>query len=452
MEREELKSRLGFILVSAGCAIGLGNIWKFPYMVGEYGGGAFVLTYLVFLVILGIPLMCIEVTLGRGSRSSPIKMYYVLEKKGSKWHHFGYVNMIGLCLLMSFYVVVTAWLLINLVESASGVFIGMDSKEIHDSFQNMIADPILCMGVVAIVVIIGTLISSLGIQNGLERISKPMMLVMFAIMIGLAIYSLTLPGAMEGVEYYLVPDFDRMVDQGIGKVVVAAMSQAFFTLSIGLGSMATFGSYANKDRALIGECTTIAALGVFVSIFAGLIIFPACFTYGVGVDSGPSLIFETLPNVFNDMAYGVVVGTLFFLFMSFAALTTVFAVFESIVTNVMDYTGLDRKKSCIINGLLIMIVATPCTLAFGVFAGFQPLGFGSTIMDLEDMVLTVILLPLCALVMVVFCVTKYGWGWDNFLEEVNTGTGWKIRSWMRPYFVYCIPLIIVMIMIMGFIV
>lgn len=420
-------------------------------MVGLYGGGAFVLLYLLFLALLGIPLMCVEVTLGRGSRSSPIKMYQVLEPEGTKWHYQGYLNMAGICLLMSFYVVVTAWLIINLFQSASGMFVGMDSKEIHDSFYSMIADPFLCMAMVAIVVILGTIVSSFGIQNGLERISKPMMVVMLIIMVSIAIYTLTLPGAREGVEYYLVPDFDRMMSQGLGNVIIAAMSQAFFTLSIGLGSMATFGSYAPKSRALIGECTTIAMLGVFVSIFAGLIIFPACFTYGVGVDSGPSLLFETLPNVFNNMAYGTLIGTLFFLFMSFAALTTVFAVFESIVTNIMDYTGFERKKACIINCFLMIIVATPCTLAFGVLSGIQLLGPGSSIMDLEDMVLTVILLPLCALVMIVFCVTKWGWGWDKFLEEVNTGVGWKIRDWMRPYFVYVIPAIIILMLVLGFV-
>ena len=449
MERERLGSRLGFILLSAGCAIGLGNIWKFPYMVGEYGGGAFVLVYLVFLAILGIPVLCMELSIGRGSRSSPLKMFGKLQPEGSKWNLQGYACMAGTYLLMAFYVVVTAWLLIYMFQTMTGMFAGLDAEGVSDAFDATAADPVLCLGVVAVVTVLGFTVCSLGVQNGLERVTKPMMILMLVIMVFLAGYALTMPGAMKGLEFYLVPDFDRMMDNGIWNVIVAAMSQAFFTLSLGIGSMAIFGSYASDDRSMLGESVRIASVDLFVAFTAGLIIFPACFAYGVEVDAGPSLIFETLPNIFIDMPYGEVVGTFFFLFMFFAALSTVFAVFEAIVANVMELTGWDRKKTCIVNCIVMFLLIVPCALGFGILSGIQPMGPGSTIMDLEDFIVSFLLLPIGALIGVLFCTSRKGWGWERFKAEANKGEGAKIRDWMRPYMTYVMPLVIIAILVAG---
>ena len=451
MERERLGSRLGFILLSAGCAIGIGNVWKFPYMVGQYGGGAFVLVYLLCLVALGVPVMTVEFALGRASQKSPVRIYQALEKKGQKWHIHGYFAMVGNYVLMMFYSTVAGWMLQYFVKLATGQFEGLDATGVASGFGEMLANPVELTIYMGIVVVLGFAICAIGLQNGLERVTKWMMSALLVIMVILAINSIFLDGGLAGLEFYLKPDFNKMAEIGIGTVVVAAMNQAFFTLSLGIGSMAIFGSYLGKERSLMGESVNVAILDTFVALASGLIIFPACFAYGVQPDSGPSLIFITLPNIFNNIPGGRIWGSLFFVFMTFAAFSTVLAVFENILACCMDLFGWSRKKACLINGIAMFFLSLPCILGFNVWSSIQPLGAGSGIMDLEDFFVSNILLPLGSLCFVLFCVTRYGWGWDKFIEEANQGKGMKVSNWMRPYITFVVPAIILVIFVMGII-
>ncbi len=451
MNRERLGSRLGFILLSAGCAIGIGNVWKFPYMVGQYGGGAFVLIYLFFLAVMGIPVMTMEFSMGRAAQKSPVKLYQELEPKGSKWHLHGYLMLIGNVMLMMFYTTVAGWMLQYFVDTAAGKFVGADSAGVEALFGNMLSEPVTMMIYMTIVVVLGFAINSIGLQKGLERITKVMMIALLGIMVILAINSIFLEGGSEGLSFYLLPDFGRMAEIGVGEVIVGAMNQAFFTLSLGIGSMAIFGSYIGKERSLMGEAVNVGVLDTFVAFTSGLIMFPACFAYGVEVNSGPSLIFITLPNIFNNMPLGRLWGSLFFVFMTFAAFSTVLAVFENIISCTMDLFGWSRKKACVIDCIAILVLSIPCVLGFNVWSGFQPLGEGSAVLDLEDFIVSNILLPLGSVIFVFFCVTKYGWGWDKFVAEANEGKGLKVAKWMRPYMTYVLPLIVLAIFIIGII-
>ena len=432
-QREQLGSRLGFILLSAGCAIGIGNVWKFPYMVGQYGGGAFVLIYLFFLVILGIPVMTMEFAMGRAGQRSPARLYQQLEPKGSKWHLHGYVAMAGNYILMMFYTSVAGWMLDYFVRTAGGQFVGADTDGVAAQFSQMLGDPLRMTLFMGIIVVLGFLVCSFSLQKGLERITKWMMVALLVIMVVLAINSVCTAGGSQGLRFYLVPDLARMKKVGIGNVVAGAMNQAFFTLSLGIGAMAIFGSYIGKERALMGESARVAALDTLVALCSGLIIFPACFAYGVQPDSGPSLIFITLPNIFNHMPLGRVWGSLFFVFMSFAAFSTVLGVFENIVSCTMDLSGWSRKKACLFNGILMLLLSMPCVLGFNVLSKFQPLGPGTGVLDLEDFVVSNLLLPLGSLIFIFFCTSRYGWGWKNFTKEANTGKGLKVQRWMRGY-------------------
>ena len=449
MERERLKSRLGFILLSAGCAIGIGNVWKFPYMAGQYGGAIFVLIYLVFLVLIGIPAMTIEFALGRASQKSPAMLYQQLEKKGQKWHLHGYVAYFGNFLLMMFYTVVTGWMLQYFVKMIKGDFVSLSSTDIEGVFSNMLASPVSLFVFTAIVVISGFFICSKGVQNGVEKITKFMMLALLSIMIILAINSAFLKGGSEGLKFYLKPDVSKVKEIGLANIIVGAMNQAFFTLSIGVGSMAIFGSYIGRERSLLGESVNVALLDTFVALCSGFIIFPACFAYGVDVGQGPSLIFITLPNIFNNMPLGRLWGSLFFMFMFFAAFSTVIAVFENIISCTLDVFKCSRKKACFICGILMCIMVLPCILGFSVLKGITPMGEGSTIMDLEDFVISNLILPAGALCYVVFSTVRYGWGWKKFTEEANFGKGLKVANWMRYYMAFVLPVIIFVILLVG---
>lgn len=450
-QREQLGSRLGFILLSAGCAIGIGNVWKFPYMVGQYGGGAFVLIYLFFLVILGIPVMTMEFAMGRAGQRSPARLYQQLEPKGSKWHLHGYVAMAGNYILMMFYTSVAGWMLDYFVRTAGGQFVGADTDSVAAQFSQMLGDPLRMTLFMGIIVVLGFLVCSFSLQKGLERITKWMMVALLVIMVVLAINSVCTAGGSQGLRFYLVPDLARMKKVGIGNVVAGAMNQAFFTLSLGIGAMAIFGSYIGKERALMGESARVAALDTLVALCSGLIIFPACFAYGVQPDSGPSLIFITLPNIFNHMPLGRVWGSLFFVFMSFAAFSTVLGVFENIVSCTMDLSGWSRKKACLFNGILMLLLSMPCVLGFNVLSKFQPLGPGTGVLDLEDFVVSNLLLPLGSLIFIFFCTSRYGWGWKNFTKEANTGKGLKVQRWMRGYMCYVLPVLVAVILVLGLI-
>ena len=445
MKREQLGSRLGFILLSAGSAIGIGNVWKFPYMVGQNGGALFVLIYLFFLVILGLPVMTMEFSLGRASQKSPVRTYHQLTPEKKKWRIHGYAAFVGNYLLMMFYTTVAGWMLNYFVSTATGKFNRLNSTQIAGEFSNMLSDTgimVLCMG---IVVVAGFLVCSFGLQKGLERVTKFMMIALLGIMVLLAIYSIFVIDGKEGLAFYLVPNVENIKQVGLVNVIVGAMNQAFFTLSLGIGAMAIFGSYIGKERALLGESINVAVLDTFVAITSGLIIFPTCAAFDVQVDSGPSLIFITLPNLFNSLPGGIVWGSLFFVFMSFAALSTVLATFENIISCTSDMLGCSRKKSCIINGLLMFILSLPCALGFNVLSGIQPFGAGSTIMDLEDFLVSNIILPIGSLCYIIFCVSKFGWGWKNFKAEANSGKGVKIADWMRGYMTYVLPVIILIL-------
>lgn len=449
MEREKLGSRLGFILLSAGCAIGIGNVWKFPYITGQYGGAIFVLIYLFFLVVMGIPLMTAEFAVGRASRKSPARSFNVLEKPGQKWHFHGITAVIGNYLLMMFYTVVTGWMLHYFYLTASGKLTDVNADSVKDVFSGMTSEPLTMALWTLAVIILGFAICSIGLKNGVERVTKIMMIALLVLIVVLAINSIFLDGATEGLKFYLVPDASKIAEHGLGTVLVAAMNQAFFTLSIGIGSMAIFGSYIGKERSLPGESVRIAALDTFVAFTAGLIIFPACSAYGVDAGAGPSLIFETLPVIFSNMTGGRIWGSLFFVFMAFAALSTVIAVFENIIACVCDLTGWSRKRSSLINALALAILAMPCVLGFNLLSSITPFGAGSNIMDLEDFAVSNVILPLGALVYLLFCVSKWGWGWKNFQAEVNEGKGMKFGNWLRPYLSYILPVVIAIILIVG---
>lgn len=445
MARERLGSRLGFILLSAGCAIGVGNVWKFPWMAGQYGGGVFVLIYLVFLLLLGLPVMVMEFSLGRASQKSPAMLYQQLEKPGQKWHLHGYGALAGLVILMMFYTSVTGWILYYFVEFVKGNMTGISGEASEQLFGNMLSSPAITVGFMAIVVVIGFFILSFGLQKGVERVTKYMMIALLLLIIVLAVNSFTLDGAKEGLTFYLKPDFSKIN----GNVIVGAMNQAFFTLSLGIGSMAIFGSYIDKERSLLGESMNILILDTFVAITAGLIIFPACFTFDVEPGAGPSLLFVAMAKVFNSMNGGRIWGSLFFLFMFFAAMSTIIAVAENIIACVMDLTGWSRVKCCIICGIAVLVLSVPCALGFNLWSSFEPFASGSAILDLEDFIVSNCLLPLGALCYLLFCVTKKGWGFDNFMAEANAGEGMKIKKWMRPYMTYVLPVVIAALFVIG---
>ena len=449
MERETLKSRLGFILLSAGCAIGIGNVWKFPYIAGQGGGGAFVLFYLIFLVILGLPIMTMEFAVGRASRKSPVRAYQALEKPGQKWHIHGYLTLIGCYLLMMFYTTVAGWMLHYFYMTAVGKLAGLNAEQVAGKFTEMLANPATMTFWMVFVVVVSILVCAKGLQSGLERVTKGMMIALLLIMVVLAVNSLFMPGAKEGLSFFLVPDFARMQEVGVVNTLVSAMNQAFFTLSLGIGAMSIFGSYIGKEHSLLGESVRIVVLDTFVAITAGLIIFPACFTYHVDQTSGPSLIFITLPNIFANMSMGRLWGSLFFLFMAFAAMSTVLAVFENIICCGMELTGCSRKKSSLVNLVLIILLSMPCVLGYNLWAWDGFAVFGGAVLDVEDFLVSNLFLPLGSLVYLLFCVTRYGWGWQNYKKEVNTGKGLKVQDWMRGYLTYVLPLIVVFIFAFG---
>jgi NSS family neurotransmitter:Na+ symporter len=449
MERETLKSRLGFILLSAGCAIGIGNVWKFPYIAGQGGGGAFVLFYLIFLVILGLPIMTMEFAVGRASRKSPVRAYQALEKQGQKWHIHGYFTLIGCYLLMMFYTTVAGWMLHYFYMTAVGKLAGLNAEQVAGKFTEMLASPATMTFWMVFVVVVSILVCAKGLQSGLERVTKGMMIALLLIMVVLAVNSLFMPGAKEGLSFFLVPDFARMQEVGVVNTLVSAMNQAFFTLSLGIGAMSIFGSYIGKEHSLLGESVRIVVLDTFVAITAGLIIFPACFTYHVDQTSGPSLIFITLPNIFANMSMGRLWGSLFFLFMAFAAMSTVLAVFENIICCGMELTGCSRKKSSLVNLVLIILLSMPCVLGYNLWAWDGFAVFGGAVLDVEDFLVSNLFLPLGSLVYLLFCVTRYGWGWQNYKKEVNTGKGLKVQDWMRGYLTYVLPLIVVFIFAFG---
>ena len=448
-ERERLGSRLGFILISAGCAIGIGNVWKFPYMAGQGGGGAFVLFYLLFLLILGLPIMTMEFAVGRASQKSPVKAYYALEKPGQKWHIHGYITLIGCYLLMMFYTTVAGWMLHYFYLTATGKFTGLDSDAVASQFNTMLSQPQVMGFWMVIIVIAGILVCSIGLQNGLEKVTKVMMISLLFIMVILAINSFFMDGAKEGLSFYLIPDFERMKEIGIIKTITGAMNQAFFTLSLGIGAMSIFGSYIGKERSLLGESLNIALLDTFVAITSGLIIFPACFTFHVDQTSGPGLIFITLPNIFNHIPMGKLWGSLFFIFMSFAAFSTILAVFENIISCGMELTGWSRKKSSFINAIAIILLSVPCVLGYNLWSSDIFAVFGGAVLDFEDFLVSNLFLPLGSLVYLLFCTSRYGWGWKNFTTEANTGKGLKIQNWMRGYSSYILPLIVLFIFFFG---
>ena len=451
VEREKLGSRMGFIFLSAGCAIGIGNVWRFPYIAGLYGGGVFVLFYLFFLIAMGVPVMTMEFAVGRASRRSIIKSFTELERPGQKWHLDGYLGMAGNYLLMMFYTTVAGWMLYYFYQMLTGKFTGQDKNQVAEMFGSMLGSPQILAVTMVIIVTAGILICSLGLQKGVERITKVMMSLLLLIIVILAVHSMTLEGGMEGLKFYLLPDFERMKEVGISETITAAMNQAFFTLSLGIGAMAIFGSYIDKKRTLLGESVNIAILDTFVAFVSGLIIFPSCFAFDISPDMGPQLIFVTLPNVFNSMAGGRIWGTLFFIFMTFAAFSTILAVFENIISCGMDLFHWSRKKSCMVNLAALIVLSLPCVFGYNLWSAIQPLGEGSTILDLEDFLVSNLILPIGSLCYLLFCVTRYGWGFDRYMKEANTGEGLKMPGWLRIYVTYILPVLIVFLIIQGII-
>ena len=454
MKRENFSSRLGFILVSAGCAIGIGNVWKFPWMAGSNGGGVFVLFYLLFLIIMGVPVLTMELAVGRASRKSAVLGYKALEPQGSKWHIHGWFCVIGCCLLMMYYTTVAGWMLDYFYKFATGAFEGMSNEAIDGVFSAMLASPSEMGIFMVIIVLAGFLVCSFGLQKGLERISKWMMLALLALIVVLAVNSILLDGGAEGLQFYLLPDFDRALEVGLGNVITAAMNQSFFTLSLGIAAMEIFGSYMSKDHTLPGEAVRICALDTFVALMSGLIIFPACFAFGVQPDAGPSLIFMTLPRVFVNMAGGRLWGALFFLFMTFASFTTVLAVFENIMASCIDNFGWSRKKATVLCCIFILLTSLPCVLGYNLWYFSLPLPnapAGGQILDIEDFLVSNLLLPLGSLVYLLFCVSKWGWGYDKYLAEANTGEGLKLPGsvWLKRYLRYVLPVLILVILIQG---
>lgn len=451
MKRESFKSRLGFLLVSAGCAIGIGNVWRFPYVTGQNGGGIFVLFYLIFLVIMGLPVLTMELAVGRASRKSAVLGYKALEKKGSKWHIHGWVAIFGCCMLMMYYTTVSGWMVTYFFKFVTGSFkSGMTTEDTAQAFSNLLGDPKQMAFWMILTVVVGFLVCSRGLQNGLEKISKFMMTALLLLIVVLAVHSLTLSNAAEGVKFYLVPNTEAVAAVGLKNVITAAMNQAFFTLSLGVAAMEIFGSYMGKDHTLAGEGVRICALDTFVAIMAGLIIFPACFSYNVEVNAGPSLIFITLPNVFINMSGGRIWGSLFFLFMTFASFSTVIAVFENIMSFCMDMFGWSRNKAALINCIVILIASLPCVLGYNVWSNLHLIG-GRDVLDSEDFIVSNLLLPIGSLIYLLFCVTKWGWGFEKYCEEANTGDGIKISKKLKPYFQFILPILIVFILIQGLI-
>lgn len=457
MERERFGSRLGFILVSAGCAIGLGNVWRFPYITGEYGGAAFVVLYLIFLVIFALPVLVMEFAAGRASQRSIARSYDELEPEGGKWHRFKWVGLAGNYLLMMFYTVVAGWMLAFMVKSAMGEFNGASTEHVASVFGQLLADPVQMTIYMLIIVAIGVITTRAGLKNGVERVTKVMMVALFVVLVALCVRAVTLPGAEEGLEFYLMPDFGKLFAGNtpaeqwatFGDAVYAALGQAFFTVSVGMGSMAIFGSYIGKDRRLTGEAVRVGVLDTLVALMAGLVIFPSCFAFGVEPASGPSLVFITLPIVFNAMPLGQLWGTLFFLFMSFAALSTVIAVFETIMAFSMDQWGVRREKACLVNGALIALLSIPCVLGFNVLSGVAIPGIGD-IQSIEDFLVSNNILPLGGLFLVMFVTSKRGWGWRNFLAEADTGEGLRFLAWSYRYMKYVLPVGIVIIFVLGY--
>lgn len=442
---------MGFILLSAGCAIGIGNVWRFPYIAGMYGGGMFVLFYLLFLIAMGVPVMTMEFAVGRASRKSVIRSFAELEKPGQKWHLHGYLGMAGNYLLMMFYTTVAGWMLYYFYQMLTGGFTGKDKEQVADMFQGMLEDPTVLTLLMVIIVVTGILICSFGLQKGVERITKVMMTLLLFIIVVLAVRSMTLEGGIEGLRFYLMPDVGRMQEVGIPETITAAMNQAFFTLSLGIGSMAIFGSYIDKSRSLLGESVNIAILDTFVAFVSGLIIFPTCFAFDISPDMGPSLIFITLPNIFNHMAGGRVWGTLFFVFMTFAAFSTILAVFENIISCGMDFFHWSRKKSCLVNLVALIVLSLPCVFGYNLWSSIQPLGEGSSILDLEDFMVSNVILPVGSLIYLLFCVTRYGWGFDHYLKEANTGEGLKISRGVRFYVTFILPVLLLVLIVKGWI-
>ena len=448
MKRERFQSRLGFLLVSAGCAIGIGNVWKFPYVTGENGGGVFVLFYLLFLAVMGVPVLTMELAVGRASRKSAVQGYQALERPGGKWHIHGWFCVAGCCLLMMYYTTVSGWMLGYFFKFAGGAFSGLGGEAVDGVFFSMLENPLEMTAWMVMTVLAGFLVVSFGLQKGLERITKWMMLGLLCLIVVLAIHSLTLSGGLEGVKFYLLPDFGRAAEAGLGHVATAAMNQAFFTLSLGIAAMEIFGSYMSRDNTLTSEAVRICVLDTFVALMAGLIIFPACFSFGVQPDSGPSLIFITLPKVFINMHGGRLWGSLFFLFMTFASFSTVIAVFENLQANAIDNFGWSRKKAAVINCAFILIASMPCVLGYNLWKGLHLIG-GRDVLDSEDFLVSNLLLPLGSLVYLLFCVSRSGWGYERYLEEANAGQGLKMPRWLRPYFQFVLPVLVLIILVQG---
>ena len=451
MSRENFRSRLGFILVSAGCAIGIGNVWKFPYVTGANGGGVFVLFYIISLIIMGVPILTMELAVGRASRKSAVEGYRALEPKGSRWHIHGWLCVIGCCLLMMYYTTVSGWMLGYCFKFAAGTFSGMAPADVDTVWTNMLANPAEMALWMVLIVVAGFIVCSFGLQKGLERISKWMMICLLALIVILAVNSLTLEGAIEGVKFYLLPDFERAAEVGIGNVIVAAMNQSFFTLSLGIAAMEIFGSYMSDANRLPGEAVRICCLDTFVAFMSGMIIFPACFSFGIEADSGPNLIFLTLPRVFVSMAGGRVWGALFFLFLTFASFTTVLAVFENIMACCMDSFGWSRKKATVACGVFILLASMPCVLGYNLWYFEAPLPSGAIgqILDIEDFLVSNLLLPIGSMIYLLFCVSRWGWGFDRYLAEANKGTGLGMSPMLKRYFQFVLPLLILVILLVG---
>ena len=449
LKRESFASRIGFLMVSAGCAIGIGNVWRFPTVTGQYGGGVFVLFYLLFLVLMGAPVLTMELAVGRAGHGSAGTAYRALEPKGSKWHLHGWACLIGCCVLMMYYTTVSGWMLAYFFRFVKGTFTGLAADAVSGVYADLLADPFEQIVWMAITVLLGFFVCSRGLQNGIERIGKWMMGALFVLILVLAVHSFVLPGAGEGLAFYLLPDWNRAAEMGIGNVIVAAMNQAFFTLSLGVGAMEIFGSYMSRDYTLAGESLRICALDTCVAICSGLIIFPACFSYGVSPDAGPKLSFITLPNVFANMTGGRLWGTLFFVFMTFASFSTIIAVFQNILACLQERFGWSLKRACAVGTVFILLASVPCILGFNLWSGVQPMGPGSTVLDAEDFLVSNLLLPIGSLIYLLFCVTRWGWGFDNYLTEANTGKGLRLPRWFKPYFSVVLPLLIVFILVQG---
>lgn len=450
-QREMLGSRLGFLLLSAGCAIGLGNVWRFPYITGAYGGAIFVGIYLVFLFAVGLPIMVMEFSVGRASRRNMGAALRMLEPAGAWWHKFGWVSLAGSYMLMMFYTTVSGWMLAYCLHMGSGALSGLTPQQVGAFFGNILGQPWAMVGWMSLAVLLGFAVCAMGVRRGVERVVKAMMLGLLVLLLALVARAVTLPGAEEGIRFYLAPDPGKIARTGLWSVLNAAMNQAFFTLSIGIGAMTIFGSYQEKTRSLTGEATYIVGLDTFVALMAGLLIFPACFAFGVKPDAGPGLVFVTLPNIFNSMPGGRIWGTIFFIFMSFAALSTVIAVFENIISYCADVHGMPRKRAVFVNGFMVWLLSLPCALGFNVLSGIQPFGPDSGILDLEDFIISNNMLPLGALLFLLFCCNSRGWGWKNFLAEADQGVGLKFPRWLRAYLTYVLPLLIIVIFVVGYV-